>query len=123
MRNDVTNNTKNKTGSKDSAVDGGDLRRHLSPIEEIISEIAAGRMVILVDDESRENEGDLVIAAEKADTEAVNFMARYGRGLICLSPSVVLSRVSADASMATTSWKPTPARNRRQTCSQASSPT
>ncbi len=81
----MTDNTKNKTGSKSRSSKKGDLRRHLSPIEEIIEEIAAGRMVILVDDEDRENEGDLVIAAEKADTEAVNFMARYGRGLVCLS--------------------------------------
>src|SRR6187402_2690822 len=45
----------------------------------------AGRMVILVDDEDRENEGDLVMAAEKVTPEAINFMARHGRGLICLS--------------------------------------
>jgi 3,4-dihydroxy 2-butanone 4-phosphate synthase/GTP cyclohydrolase II len=62
-----------------------DLHRALSPPEELIEEIAKGRMVVLVDDEDRENEGDLVIAAEKASAEAINFMARYGRGLICLS--------------------------------------
>jgi 3,4-dihydroxy 2-butanone 4-phosphate synthase/GTP cyclohydrolase II len=50
-----------------------------------IDEIRAGRMVILVDDEDRENEGDLTMAAEKVTTDAVNFMARYGRGLICLT--------------------------------------
>jgi 3,4-dihydroxy 2-butanone 4-phosphate synthase/GTP cyclohydrolase II len=52
-------------------------------IEEALKELAAGKMVIVVDDEDRENEGDLVMAAEKATPEAVNFMARYGRGLIC----------------------------------------
>ncbi len=57
----------------------------LSSIEEIIEEARQGRMFILVDDEDRENEGDLVIPAVHADAEAVNFMARYGRGLICLS--------------------------------------
>lgn len=57
----------------------------LSPIEEIIADAAAGKMVILVDDENRENEGDLVIAAEFTNAEAVNFMAKHGRGLICLA--------------------------------------
>jgi 3,4-dihydroxy 2-butanone 4-phosphate synthase / GTP cyclohydrolase II len=56
-----------------------------SPVEELIDEIRAGRMVVLVDDENRENEGDLVLAAEKVTPEAVNFMARFGRGLICVS--------------------------------------
>ncbi len=55
-----------------------------SPIEEILDEIRAGRLIVLVDDESRENEGDLVCAAERATPEIINFMARYGRGLICL---------------------------------------
>ncbi|MDD2388539.1 MAG: bifunctional 3,4-dihydroxy-2-butanone-4-phosphate synthase/GTP cyclohydrolase II [Desulfobacterales bacterium] len=54
-------------------------------IEEAIEEIRAGHMVILVDDEDRENEGDLTMAAEKVTPEAINFMATYGRGLICLS--------------------------------------
>lgn len=53
-------------------------------IEEAIEEIKAGRMVIVVDDEDRENEGDLVMAAEKVTPEAINFMATYGRGLICV---------------------------------------
>lgn len=53
-------------------------------IEEALSDIAAGRMVIVVDDENRENEGDLVMAAEKVTPEAINFMTRYGRGLVCL---------------------------------------
>jgi 3,4-dihydroxy 2-butanone 4-phosphate synthase/GTP cyclohydrolase II len=59
--------------------------KDLSPIEEIIADTKAGRMFILVDDEDRENEGDLVIPAEKADAKAINFMAKYGRGLICLA--------------------------------------
>ncbi|BCB97453.1 riboflavin biosynthesis protein RibBA [Dissulfurispira thermophila] len=54
-------------------------------IEEAIEDIAKGKMVILVDDEDRENEGDLCMAAEKITPEAINFMAKYGRGLICLS--------------------------------------
>src|SRR5438876_5277338 len=54
-------------------------------IEEAINEIQEGRMVIIVDDEDRENEGDLMVAAEKVTPEAINFMATYGRGLICLA--------------------------------------
>jgi 3,4-dihydroxy 2-butanone 4-phosphate synthase / GTP cyclohydrolase II len=54
-------------------------------VERAIEEIRAGRMIILVDDEDRENEGDLVMAADKVTPEAVNFMAKFGRGLICLS--------------------------------------
>ncbi|MEM7090778.1 MAG: 3,4-dihydroxy-2-butanone-4-phosphate synthase, partial [Pseudomonadota bacterium] len=60
------------------------LRAAISPIEEIIEDARAGKMYILVDHEDRENEGDLVIAAEFADTDAINFMALHGRGLICL---------------------------------------
>ena len=56
-----------------------------SHIEEIISDIAAGKMVIMVDDEDRENEGDLIMAAEKVRAEDVNYMATHGRGLICLT--------------------------------------
>ena len=56
-----------------------------SPISEILDELKAGRMVVLVDDADRENEGDLVVAAEKTTPEAINFMARHGRGLICLA--------------------------------------
>src|SRR6266481_4407303 len=54
-------------------------------IEEAINEIQDGRIVIIVDDEDRENEGDLTIAAEKVTPEAINFMAMHGRGLICLA--------------------------------------
>src|SRR5579871_3637255 len=57
----------------------------VSPIEEIIEEARNGRMFILVDDEDRENEGDLVIPAQMATPAAINFMAKHGRGLICLS--------------------------------------
>jgi len=53
-------------------------------VEEAVEEIRQGRMVVLVDDEDRENEGDLAMAAEKIAPEAINFMAKYGRGLICL---------------------------------------
>ena len=59
----------------------------VSPIQDIIADIRAGRMVILVDEEDRENEGDLVIAAEHVTPEAINFMAKHGRGLICLTLS------------------------------------
>ncbi|MCL1927146.1 MAG: 3,4-dihydroxy-2-butanone-4-phosphate synthase, partial [Syntrophorhabdaceae bacterium] len=57
----------------------------LSTIEKAIEDIRQGKMVILVDDEDRENEGDLTLAAEFATPEAINFMVRYGRGLVCLS--------------------------------------
>jgi 3,4-dihydroxy 2-butanone 4-phosphate synthase/GTP cyclohydrolase II len=57
----------------------------IAPVPELVAELAAGRMVILVDEEDRENEGDLVLAAEHVTPEAINFMARYARGLICLT--------------------------------------
>jgi len=57
----------------------------LCTTEEAIEEIRQGRMIILVDDEDRENEGDLTIAAEKITPEIINFMATHGRGLICLA--------------------------------------
>ena len=56
-----------------------------APIEEAIEEIRAGRMVVVCDDEDRENEGDLTMAAQFVTPEAINFMAKHGRGLICLS--------------------------------------
>jgi len=63
----------------------------ISKIEDVLPELREGKMIILVDDEGRENEGDLTIAAEKVTPEAINFMAKYGRGLICLSlaPEIV----------------------------------
>ncbi len=61
------------------------MSRKLNSTEEIIEEIRAGRMVVIMDDEDRENEGDLVMAAGKVTPEAINFMAKYGRGLICLT--------------------------------------
>jgi 3,4-dihydroxy 2-butanone 4-phosphate synthase / GTP cyclohydrolase II len=57
----------------------------LNSIDEILADLRAGRMVVIMDDEDRENEGDLIMAAECARAEDVNFMARYGRGLICLT--------------------------------------
>jgi len=57
----------------------------ISPVEEIVAEMKAGRIVILVDEEDRENEGDLVLASDHVTPEAINFMARFGRGLICLT--------------------------------------
>ena len=57
----------------------------LAPVDDVIADIKQGRMVILVDDEGRENEGDLIVAGEKANAEAINFMAKHGRGLICLA--------------------------------------
>lgn len=56
----------------------------ISPIEELIKEIRNGRMIVMTDDESRENEGDLIFAADKVTPELVNFMMRFGRGLICV---------------------------------------
>jgi 3,4-dihydroxy 2-butanone 4-phosphate synthase / GTP cyclohydrolase II len=57
----------------------------ISPVEDIVADMRAGRLVILVDEEDRENEGDLVLAADHVSADAINFMARYGRGLICLT--------------------------------------
>ena len=59
-------------------------RGPFASIEEAIESIQAGRMIVVVDDEDRENEGDLTIAAAKITPEAVNFMAKLGRGLICM---------------------------------------
>jgi len=61
------------------------LHMTLARVEDLVEDIGQGRMVILVDDEDRENEGDLTMAAEKVTPEAINFMATHGRGLICLS--------------------------------------
>ena len=56
-----------------------------SPIPEILDELKAGRPIVLVDDEDRENEGDIVYAAEFCDADAVNFMVKYARGVVCLA--------------------------------------
>lgn len=69
-----------KPANKNKAED----RIVLSPIEDILADMKAGKPVVIVDDEDRENEGDLIIAAEKATPENINFMAKEGRGLICL---------------------------------------
>lgn len=58
---------------------------NISPIEDIIADMAAGKIVILVDEEDRENEGDLILASDFVTADAINFMARFGRGLICLT--------------------------------------
>ena len=60
-------------------------KNNISPIEDIIDDARNGRMFILVDDPDRENEGDLIIPAQYADQNSINFMAKHGRGLICLS--------------------------------------
>src|SRR5215813_2434152 len=61
-----------------------DNRSHFATVEEAVEEIRNGRMIVLVDDEDRENEGDLTMAAEKITPDAINFMAKFGRGLICM---------------------------------------
>ncbi|WP_035008821.1 3,4-dihydroxy-2-butanone-4-phosphate synthase [Corynebacterium jeikeium] len=61
-----------------------DAETHLTPIEDIVADIAAGKMVVLVDDEDRENEGDLIMAAEAITPETVNFMITQGKGLLCV---------------------------------------
>ena len=77
-------------GSKPSPI--SELKRAVSPIAEIIEEAREGRMFILVDAEDRENEGDLIIPAQFATPAQVNFMAKFGRGLICLALTAERSR-------------------------------
>ncbi len=72
-------------GATPVSAPNSDRNSALSSIEDILADYAAGKMVILVDDENRENEGDLLQAADRVDAEAINFMARHGRGLICLT--------------------------------------
>src|SRR3954468_24846781 len=62
-----------------------DSKAPFTDVPSAIEEIRAGRMIVLVDDEDRENEGDLMLAAEKVTPEAINFMAKFGRGLICVA--------------------------------------
>ena len=71
------------SGAVSSATEG--LTDFLSPIQDVIEDIRNGRMVVVVDDEDRENEGDLIVAAQMATPDSINFMAKYGRGLICLA--------------------------------------
>ena len=73
-----------------------------SPIEEIVEDIKQGKMVIVCDDEDRENEGDLTMAAELVTADDINFMAAYGRGLICLP---MAGRSSTDSTYRR--WSPT----------------
>ena len=72
-----------KSGNASAAVDR--TAKVFATVEEAIQQFQAGGMVIVVDDEDRENEGELTIAADKVTPDAINFMARYGRGLVCLS--------------------------------------
>ena len=62
-------------------------QRKLNTVEEVLEDFRQGKVVIVVDDEDRENEGDLTMAAEFVTPEAINFMAKFGRGLICLPMS------------------------------------
>ena len=64
---------------------GEDQKNNFSSVEDAMEDIRQGKMIIIVDDEDRENEGDLMIASEKVTPQAINFMAKYGRGLICLA--------------------------------------
>ena len=86
-----------KTGRHETAI---------SPISDIINELKAGRMVVLVDEEDRENEGDLLLAAEFATAATINFMARYGRGLICLTLTEERCRQLSLPLMVTTNRSP-----------------
>src|SRR5207237_10751258 len=68
----------------------GTPRDGFCSIEEALAELRAGRMIVLVDDENRENEGDLVIAADRVTPEAINFMVRNGCGIVCLAMSAAI---------------------------------
>jgi 3,4-dihydroxy 2-butanone 4-phosphate synthase/GTP cyclohydrolase II len=72
----------------------------LSSVQEIVADMRAGKMVVLVDEEDRENEGDLVLAAEHVTPEAINFMAKFGRGLICLTITEARARLLGLTQMA-----------------------
>ena len=61
------------------------MKSFLSPIEEIVTDLSQGKMVVIVDDEKRENEGDLIFCASFVSAEKINFMAKFARGLICLA--------------------------------------
>src|SRR3954454_14262629 len=72
-------------GYREESRDRSERQMPFSPIPEILEELKAGRPIVLVDDEDRENEGDVVYAAEKCDAAAINFMVKYSRGLVCLA--------------------------------------
>src|SRR6056300_1561235 len=74
-----------KSNNKTKETSMSEFSQYLSTPEEIIEDARNGKMIILVDAEDRENEGDLIIPAQMATPEAINFMAKYGRGLICLA--------------------------------------
>src|SRR5215831_8548671 len=76
--------------ARDSQQRGAMMPEPFSPIEEVLDELRAGRMIVLVDDENRENEGDLVLPAEKVTPEAINFMVRNGCGILGLSLSAAI---------------------------------
>ena len=61
------------------------MKSSLTPIKQIIAELSKGKMVVVVDDENRENEGDLIFCAKHVDSEKINFMAKHARGLVCLA--------------------------------------
>ncbi len=84
-KNGVTRRSPGAAQTASAPPAGGDAASVLAPIEDAIEDVRNGRMVILVDDENRENEGDLVVAAQMATSDVVNFMATHGRGLICLA--------------------------------------
>ena len=73
----------NQHSVTDATTTDTNQRLQLNTIEEAVADIRAGKIVIVVDDEDRENEGDFVCAAERVTPETINFMATYGRGLIC----------------------------------------
>src|SRR5687768_2724583 len=79
------NPTADTLGKLERFLSANDETPVLVPIEQIIDEARNGRMFVLVDDEDRENEGDLIIPAQMATPDAINFMATHGRGLICLA--------------------------------------
>jgi len=93
----------------------------ISPVEDIIADMAAGKIVILVDEEDRENEGDLILASDFVTADAINFMARFGRGLICLTLTKercerlqlppVLAQAGLAALPAPAAWRSAPARH------------
>ncbi len=74
-----------KSGNRASRLRVGQLQEPFAPTEQVLDDLRNGRMVIIVDAEDRENEGDLVIPAQMATPQAINFMATHGRGLICLA--------------------------------------